>query len=451
MILQEDFYFRDYKPIHMSDKIRVFWFRRDMRLEDNAGLYEALSGEYPVLPLFIFDKHILDELPKDDARVTFIHKELQKMRSHLQDHFGSSIATYHDTPEKVFKKLLEDYDIEAVYTNRDYEPYAQKRDAKINALLAENGVEFHDFKDQVIFEKTEVEKNDGGMYLVFTPYMKQWKKEFESVELKPFPSEDKLDNTFKNTRLPNLSLSDMGFETSSIKVSDYNLDKELLKNYEDTRNLPAIDGTSRLSPHLRFGTVGYRKVVEKSLSVDDEAFLNELIWREFYKAILYHYPETQDRAFKPKYDRIQWRNNEDEFEKWKKGETGYPIVDAGMRQLNKTGWMHNRLRMVVGSFLCKHLLIDWRWGEAYFAEKLLDYEMSSNVGGWQWVAGSGVDAAPYFRVFNPYSQTDRFDKEKKFIQKWVPEHDSNNYPEPMVEHKVARERCLKTYKEAVQS
>ena len=435
----------------MSDKLRVFWFRRDMRLEDNIGLYKALSGDYPVLPLFIFDRHILDELPKDDARVTFIHENLQAMRSQLQDQYGSSIATFYDTPEKVFKQLMQNYNIEAVYTNRDYEPYAQKRDAKINALLAENGVEFHDFKDQVIFEKTEVEKNDGGMYLVFTPYMKQWKKEFESVNLKSYPSEDNLDNTYKNSRLPNLSLSDMGFEASSIKAPDYNLDKDLLNNYEDTRNIPSIEGTSRLSPHLRFGTVGYRKVVEKALNAENEAFLNELIWREFYKAILYHYPETQDRAFKPKYDRIQWRNDEEEFEKWKKGETGYPIVDAGMRQLNTTGWIHNRLRMVVGSFLCKHLLIDWRWGEAYFAEKLLDYEMSSNVGGWQWVAGSGVDAAPYFRVFNPYSQTERFDKDKKFIKEWIPELNSDKYPEPMVEHKMARERCLETYKEAVKS
>ncbi len=433
----------------MSDKVRVFWFRRDMRLEDNVGLYHALSGDYPVLPLFIFDKNILDELPKDDARVTFIHKELQKMRSYLQDNFGSSIATYHDTPENAIQQVIQDYDVEAVYTNRDYEPYAYKRDAKINALLAENGIEFHDFKDQVIFEKNEVEKNDGGMYLVFTPYMKQWKKEFKKIDFKTYSSEDLLDNTYKNSRLPNLSLADMNFETSSIKVPDYNLEEELLTNYEDTRNIPSVEGTSRLSPYLRFGTIGYRKVVEKALTVENETYLDELIWREFYKAILHHYPETQERAFKPKYDRIQWRNNEEEFEKWKKGQTGYPIVDAGMRQLNQTGWMHNRLRMVVGSFLCKHLLIDWRWGEAYFAEKLLDYEMSSNVGGWQWVAGSGVDAAPYFRVFNPYSQTDRFDKDKKYIKKWIPELDTKDYPEPMVEHKVARERCLETYKEAV--
>jgi deoxyribodipyrimidine photo-lyase len=435
----------------MSDKVRVFWFRRDMRFEDNVGLYHALSGEFQVLPLFIFDKHILDELPKDDARITFIHDELQKMRSYLQEHHDSSIATYHDTPENAIKQLIEDFEVEAIYTNRDYEPYAQKRDAKIDALLAENGIEFHNFKDQVIFEKTEVEKNDGGMYLVFTPYMKQWKKEFKNIDFKTYPSEDFLDKTYKNTRLPNVSLSDIGFERSSIKVPKHNLDKTLLKDYEETRNIPSIEGTSRLSPYLRFGTIGYRKVIEKALSVKNETFLDELIWREFYKAILYHYPETQDRAFKPKYDRIEWRNNEEDFEKWKSGQTGYPIVDAGMRQLNETGWMHNRLRMVVGSFLCKHLLIDWRWGEAYFAKRLLDYEMSSNVGGWQWVAGSGVDAAPYFRVFNPYSQTDRFDKDKKFIKKWVPEFESDKYPEPMVEHKMARERCLETYKDAVKN
>jgi len=321
----------------MSDKVRVFWFRRDMRFEDNVGLYHALSGDFPVLPLFIFDKHILDELPKDDARITFIHDELQKMRSYLQEHHDSSIATYHDTPENAIKQLIKDFEVEAIYTNRDYEPYAQKRDAKINALLAKNGIEFHDFKDQVIFEKTEVEKNDGGMYLVFTPYMKQWKKEFEDIDFKTYPSKDLLDKTYKNTRLPNVSLSDMGFERSSIKVPEHNLDKALLKDFEETRNIPSIEGTSRLSPYLRFGTIGYRKIIEKALSVKNETFLDELIWREFYKAILYHYPETQDRAFKPKYDRIEWRNNEEEFEKWKSGQTGYPIVDAGMRQLNETG------------------------------------------------------------------------------------------------------------------
>lgn len=433
----------------MEKQVNVFWHRRDLRLHDNVGLFHALKQDEPTLVVFIFDKHILDELPKDDARVSFIFEEIQKMRNELQEKYGSSIATYHGYPENVFAEIIRDYNVKGVYTNRDYEPYAFKRDAEIKSLLSKNGVEFHDFKDQVIFEKSEVVKNDGGMYLVYTPYMKQWKKEFEDISLSDFPSEKYLQNTYENSRLPNLSLSDMGFEKSNIEVPDYHLEKDFLENYEDTRNIPSVNGTSRLSPHLRFGTVGYRKIVQKALSAENETFLNELIWREFYKAILYHYPETQSRSFKPKYDEIKWRNDEAEFEKWKTGTTGYPIVDAGMRQLNESGWMHNRIRMVVGSFLCKHLLIDWRWGEAYFAEKLLDYEMSSNIGGWQWVAGTGVDAAPYFRIFNPYSQTDKFDKNKKYIKKWVPEYETEAYPEPMVEHKMARERCLNTYKTAV--
>jgi deoxyribodipyrimidine photo-lyase len=279
--------------------------------------------------------------------------------------------------------------------------------------------------------------------------MKKWKEEFKKIDFKTFESENHLKHIVKNKMLPNIHLDDMGFEKSSIKVPDYHLEKEFLQNYGDTRDKPSINGTSRLSPYLRFGLVGYRKLVEKAMSVKDETFFNELIWREFYKMILYHYPNSVNEAFKKKYDRIEWRNNEEEFEKWKNGKTGYPIVDAGMRQLNETGWMHNRVRMIVGSFLCKHLLIDWRWGESYFAEKLLDFEQSSNVGGWQWVAGSGVDAAPYFRIFNPYSQTDKYDKDKKYIKKWVPEYGTDDYVEPMVEHKPARERCLETYKSAL--
>ncbi|WP_188406261.1 cryptochrome/photolyase family protein [Psychroflexus salis] len=433
----------------MQEKVNVFWYRRDLRLHDNVGLFHALQEDEATLPVFIFDKYILDELPEDDARVSFIFSEIQKMRNELQEKYGSSIATYYGYPEEVFKEITQDFDVKAVFTNRDYEPYAYQRDANIKAYLAEKGIEFHDFKDQVIFEKNEVEKNEGGMYLVFTPYMKQWKKEFKKISADTFNSENRLHNTLQNSRLPNLSLGDMGFTKSSIEVPDYHLEDDFLENYEETRNIPSINGTSRLSTHLRFGTVGYREVVQKAASAKNETFLNELIWREFYKAILHHFPETQNRAFKPIYDDIKWRNDEAEFEKWKTGTTGYPIVDAGMRQLDKTGWMHNRIRMVVGSFLCKHLLIDWRWGEAYFAKKLLDYEMASNIGGWQWVAGTGVDAAPYFRVFNPYSQTDKFDKDKKYIKKWIPEYGTNTYQEPMVEHKMARERCLETYKAAV--
>ncbi|MGO3690047.1 MAG: cryptochrome/photolyase family protein [Psychroflexus halocasei] len=436
----------------MSKKeLSIFWFRRDLRFQDNVGLYHALNDEYPVLPIFIFDKNILDELPKDDARVTFIHETAQKLRSQLQEKHDSSLAMFHGTPEKVFDELCGQYNIKKVFTNRDYESYALKRDAKIKANLANLGIEFHDFKDQVIFEKDDVVKNDDSMYLVFTPYMKKWKKVFEDYSIQDYNSENYLDNCYKNQRLPNLSLSDINFEKSTIEVKDYQLDQDFIKNYNDTRDLPAIEGTSRLSPHLRFGTVGYRNIIKKALESSEETFLNELIWREFYKAILHHFPETETRAFKPKYDGIKWRNDKSEFEKWKKGETGYPIVDAGMRQLNETGWMHNRVRMIVGSFLCKHLLIDWRWGEAYFAEKLLDYEMSSNLGGWQWVAGCGVDAAPYFRIFNPESQTSKFDKDKKYIKKWVLEFDTNKYVEPIVNHKEARERCLETYKSAVKA
>ncbi len=435
----------------MDVPMNIFWFRRDLRLRDNVGLFEALTAEEPVLPLFIFDQNIIDELPEDDARVSFIYDEAQKIRQELQVKYGSSLAMFYGDPAEVFKQLLQDYNIKKVFTNRDYEPYAHKRDANIKAILSQSGIEFHDFKDQVIFEKNDVQKKDGGMYLVFTPYMKQWKKEFENVKLETAKSEDHLDQLYKNSRLPNLTLSDMGFKAATIKVEDYQLNKAFLEAYEDKRNIPSIHGTSKLSPHLRFGTVGYRSLIQTALTAKNQTFLNELIWREFYKAILHHFPETQNRAFKPVYDQIEWRNSKDDFERWKNGQTGYPIVDAGMRQLNETGWMHNRIRMVVGSFLCKHLLIDWRWGEAYFAEKLLDYEMSSNVGGWQWVAGSGVDAAPYFRVFNPYSQTERFDKDKVYIKKWVPEVNSSKYPEPMVEHKMARERCLNTYKSAVKS
>ena len=431
-------------------KVNVFWFRRDLRLDDNVGFLEALKGDHPVLPLFIFDKEILDKLPKDDARVTFIFETLQKMRDTLQDEHGSSLAMYYGKPNNIWKQILKDYDVNSVFTNRDYEPYAKERDESIEKLLKDHDIEFKTFKDQVIFEKDEVVKNDGDPYIVYTPYKNKWKENFDADEhLKIHYTSQHLDNLIENSRLPNLSLSDMGFKKSGLEVPDYDVTPTLIQNYEDTRNFPAQEGTSRLGPHLRFGTVSVRKMVKKAIAEKNEVFWSELIWREFFMQILYHYPETVDNAFYKKYDRIEWRNNEDEFEKWKKGETGFLLVDAGMRQLNKTGYMHNRVRMLVASFLCKHLLIDWRWGEAYFAEKLLDYEQSSNIGNWQWAAGSGVDAAPYFRIFNPMTQVDKFDKEKKYIKAFVPEYDTDDYPDKMVDHKEARERCLKTYKAAV--
>ncbi len=435
----------------MSKKISIFWFRRDLRLDDNIGFLEALKGDFPVLPLFIFDTEILDKLPKNDARVTFIYETLQEMQKELQDGHESSIALFYGKPEEVFKNLLKDYDVRKVYTNHDYEPYARERDKEIHKLLSEQEIEFVTFKDQVIFEKDEIVKGDGDPYVVYTPYKNKWKENFDADEhLKIHYTSQYLNNLIEHTRLPIVSLSEMGFETSSIKVTEYTVTPTLIQNYEDTRNYPAIEnGTSRLGPHLRFGTVSVRKMMKKAIAEKNEVFWSELIWREFFMQILWHYPHTATKSFKPKYDRIEWRNNEAEFEKWKNGKTGYALVDAGMRELNTTGYMHNRVRMLVASFLCKHLLIDWRWGEAYFAEKLLDYDMSANVGNWQWAAGSGVDAAPYFRIFNPMTQVEKFDKQKEYINTWVPELQELTYPEKMVDHKFARERCLKTYKEAV--
>ena len=435
----------------MSKKVTLFWFRRDLRLDDNVGFLQALKGDFPVLPIFIFDKEILDSLPKDDARVSFIYETLQKMRDELQEAHQSSLAIFHDKPASVFEQLCEEYDIQEVYTNRDYEPYAKKRDQIIEDLLGKKDIKFKTFKDQVIFEKDEVLKDEGDPYVVYTPYKNKWKELFNAEEhLHIHYTNSYMDNLIEHSRLPNLSLADMGFATSSLKVPDYTVSPAFIDNYEKTRNYPAKEhGTSRLGPHLRFGTVSVRKIMKKAVAEKNEVFWSELIWREFFMQILWHHPRTVNEAFRKKYDRVEWRNDEKEFEKWKKGQTGFKLVDAGIRQLNESGYMHNRVRMLVAGFLCKHLLIDWRWGEAYFAEKLLDYEMSSNVGNWQWAAGSGVDAAPYFRIFNPMTQVDKFDKEKKYIAQWVPEHDTDAYPDKMVDHKEARERCLKVYKEAV--
>jgi deoxyribodipyrimidine photo-lyase len=434
----------------MKQPVNIFWFRRDLRLVDNKGFYEALNGNLPVLPIFIFDKDILDKLPKDDARVTFIFRVIEKMDSKLQKEYSSGIAIYYEKPIEVFKGLLETYNVETVYTNHDYEPYANKRDSEIKEFLASKSIIFKTFKDQVIFEKDEIVKSNSEPYVVYTPYMKAWKAKFRAIRLQSFENKDLLNNLIKDKKFPNLSLTDIGFKPSIQQISDYNISPSLIQDYEANRNFPAKDATSRLGPHLRFGTVSIRKMVSKAISETNEIFLQELIWREFFMQILWHFPHTCGLSFKPKYNRMEWRNNEEEFKAWCEGKTGYPLVDAGMRQLNETGFMHNRVRMVVGSFLCKHLLIDWRWGEAYFAEKLHDYEMASNVGNWQWVAGCGVDAAPYFRIFNPTTQIEKFDKQHEYIKKWVPEYQEFTYPQPIVEHSFARERCLKVYKQALQ-
>ena len=435
----------------MKQPVTIFWFRRDLRLNDNVGLYEALRGDHTVLPIFIFDSDILEKLPEDDARVTFIHDTLQNIQSTLKEEHNSSIAMFHGKPIDIFKHLVDSYDIGAVYTNHDYEPYAKARDEKVASFLNENHIEFKTFKDQVVFEKNEIVKKDGNPYMVYTPYMKLWKSTFRILDFKDFPSEMILKNLIPTTNLPNLSLSDIGFIKSQQEIKPYLVTSSLIQNYEATRNFPSQDSTSKLGPHLRFGTVSIRKMVKKAIAEKNEIFWQELIWREFFTQILWHFPHTKNDSFKAKYDRIEWRNNETEFKAWCEGKTGYPLVDAGMRQLNETGFMHNRVRMLVGSFLCKHLLIDWRWGEAYFAEKLHDYDMASNVGNWQWVAGCGVDAAPYFRIFNPTTQIQKFDKDLNYIKQWVPDFQELTYPMPIVDHKFARERCLETYKTALNS
>ena len=435
----------------MKEPCCIFWFRRDLRLDDNRGLWEALRSGHQVLPVFIFDTDILKELPRNDARVAFLHDRIHGLRAALRDACGGSLAILEGTPKEAFARLLSEWDVRAVYTNHDYEPYARKRDAEIAALLHNADIPFHAFKDQVIFEKNEVAKEDGAPYVVYTPYMKKWKEEFHQAGALPkYDTRPYLAAVISEPVPDGPGLSDLGFTRPDVVVPDPDLSPALIQNYGAARDYPGKDATSHLGPHLRFGTVSVRKAVRQALKSGNETFWNELIWREFFMQILWHYPNTVHEAFKKPYDRIRWRNREEEFEKWKAGQTGYALVDAGMRQLNQTGYMHNRVRMLVASFLCKHLLIDWRWGEAYFAEKLLDYELASNVGNWQWAAGSGVDAAPYFRIFNPMTQVDKFDKDLSYIKKWVPEYGTDRYPAPMVDHKLARERCLDAYRSALE-
>ncbi|GFD81437.1 deoxyribodipyrimidine photo-lyase [Tenacibaculum sp. KUL118] len=428
----------------MEDKVSIFWFRRDLRLEDNKGLYEALQSGNKVVPLFIFDEDILESLPKNDARVTFIYETLQNLDEELKKH-QSSLVVKKGKPLAIWKKLTEEFIIEAVYTNKDYEPYATKRDKEVEDFLVSKGIIFNAFKDQVIFEENEVLKNDGTPYTVFTPYKNKWLQNFsEKKDTQDFTID------FANfyqflSEFPSLAF--IGFEESTIKVKPYNLSS--LDSYDEVRDFPSKDKTSYLSPYLRFGLVSTRKMIRFALKTN-QTFLSELIWREFFMQILYHFPKVVTQNFKQKYDAVPWRNNEEEFKKWCEGKTGYPMVDAGMRELNETGYMHNRVRMITAGFLCKHLLIDWRWGEAYFAEKLLDYDLSANNGNWQWAAGTGCDAAPYFRVFNPESQLKKFDKDLQYIRKWVKDFDELTYPQPMVEHKFARERAINTYKKALQ-
>ncbi|MBL3657459.1 cryptochrome/photolyase family protein [Fulvivirga sediminis] len=429
-------------------KINIFWFRRDLRVDDNIGLYHAMEQDLPVLLLFIFDKNILNELPKNDARVTFIHRQLQALNEDLKSK-GSSILTLYDSPENAWESLIKDHNIHSVYTNHDYEPYAKDRDTGIEKLLSDNDILFKTYKDQVILEKAEVVKDDGEPYVVFTPYSKKWKQKASKKHFESVPSALYFSNFFThNSKL--IPLNEMGFEESDLAIPSDQVSESILNNYEERRDYPGVNGTSRLGVHLRFGTISIRKVATKAKQ-HSETFLNELIWREFYQMILWHFPRVVEENFKTKYNAVKWSKSEENFKKWCEGKTGYPMVDAGMRELNATGYMHNRVRMVTASFLTKHLLIDWRWGEAYFAEKLLDYELASNNGGWQWAAGTGTDAQPYFRIFNPESQLKKFDPDLKYVKKWVPEYGTDKYPDPIVDHKEARERTLNEYKTALDS
>lgn len=431
-----------------KQEVSIFWFRRDLRLTDNAGLYHALKNNKKVLPIFIFDTDILSKLEnKEDRRVEFILLALKNIQSELT-RLGSSMLVIHDNPLQAFEKLAKQFSIKNVYTNHDYEPYALRRDAAIQQFLKNNNTDFNTFKDQVIFEKKEITKDDGLPYTVFTPYMRKWKSKLKHFYFKSYPNENYFSNFIKANPAPLPTLESIGFKTTKMQFKTPALDEKLIQEYEHQRNFPAVNGTSHLGIHLRFGTVSIRYLV-KNAQLLNEQWLNELIWREFFMSILFHFPHVVQGPFKKQYAAINWRNNEQEFKAWCKGQTGYPIVDAGMRELNETGFMHNRVRMIVASFLVKHLLIDWSWGEAYFAEKLLDFDLAANNGNWQWAAGCGCDAAPYFRIFNPYEQTKKFDPQQAYIRKWVPELESIEYPGPIVDHKFARDRVLTTYKKAL--
>jgi deoxyribodipyrimidine photo-lyase len=427
-----------------KQEVTFFWFRRDLRLDDSVGLFQALQSKYPVIPIFVFDDLILHSLPKNDPRVGFIYDSLSTINNKLKE-TGSALLVKKGKTIDVWNALIQEYDVKEVYFNRDYEPYAINRDKAICELLETNNIGCYSFKDQVIFEEMEITKADGLPYTIYTPYKNKWLAKYkEMAPVEEFDTKATLSNFFKSDfDFPTLEQID--FEESAIKVKPHNL--TFIANYQDVRDYPALDQTSYLSPYLRFGIVSIRKLVNWAFHKND-VFLSELIWKEFFMQILFSFPKVVTNNFKSAYDGIQWRNDEEDFQRWCSGTTGYPMVDAGMRQLNETGYMHNRVRMVVASFLCKHLLIQWQWGEAYFAEKLLDYDLSANVGNWQWAAGTGCDAAPYFRVFNPEIQQKKFDKDGVYIKQWIKEFELG-YGKPMVEHAMARERAIATYKAGI--
>jgi deoxyribodipyrimidine photo-lyase len=431
------------------EKVNIFWFRRDLRLDDNIGLFKCAQSEIPFLPVFIFDKSILNKVKdKNDARVQFIHSNLLKIKESLQTH-GSDLKIYYDTPKDAWEKIINDYNVQGVYFNEDYEPSAIKRDETISKLLKKNNVNSYQYKDQVVFAKNEVLKKDGKPYTVFTPYKNTWLSTLNPKDIASVKISNLKKSTFQIKPDRMLALEDIGFNQINVLNNIKSIRRKIITEYKEKRDFPGLDATSRLGLHLRFGTVSIRKCVQAAYHANEQTWLSELIWREFFMQILFHFPYVENAPFKAKYEKINWRNNKTEFKKWCEGKTGYPLVDAGMRELNKTGFMHNRVRMVCASFLVKHLLIDWRWGEKYFAEKLLDYELSANNGNWQWVAGTGCDSAPYFRIFNPETQLKKFDSELIYTEKWIDDYGTKSYPKPIVDHKEAYNRALFTYKLAL--
>jgi len=427
-------------------KITIFWHRRDLRFADNAGLAAALQSGHPVLPLFIYDQTILEKLPPDDARLTFIFDQVERLAHEAREAGGGFLARYGKT-EAVFEALLKAYDVAAVYTNEDYEPYATERDAVIAKLVEKHGAEFKAFKDQVIFAKDEVLTKNGKPSKVFGAYSKAWQAKVTPDDFKPHPSA----RLFKKENLASPqkgdasrpTLKEMGFERHEQWTPPAHLPPaKVVENYDQVRDLPAEKrGTTRLSVHLRFGTVSIRQLMQQAQELNNK-LLNELIWRDFFMMLLWHFPNTATEAYDPKMRHLPYRDDEAQYRAWCEGRTGYPLVDAGMRQLNATGYLHNRARIATAGFLVKQLFIDWKLGEHYFSEKLLDYDMSNNVGNWQWMAGTGAVAAPWFRVYSPDSQQQQYDPDYEYVKQWVPEFGTDKYPAPIVDHKFGRERAL---------
>ncbi len=468
----------------------LFWFRRDLRVTDNAGLYRALKAARRVFCVFVFDREILDALPsRRDRRVEFIHQSIAELKDSLRK-LGGDLIVHHARADEAIPLLARELKVDAVFTNEDYEPMAIARDARVRESLREHDTGFHTFKDTVIFEKDEILTQAGGTYSVFTPYKNAWLKNLDDYQLKPYP----VATYAKHLAAPKMklempSLAQLGFETTNLnslgiaggEAAAATLRDDFvgrIDDYREARDFPAVRGVSYLSVHNRFGTISIRELAAiahaetlRKKNAGAETWLSELIWRDFYFQIIYHHPHAARSAFRPEYDAIRWPNDAALFAAWREARTGYPIIDAAMRQINESGYMHNRLRMIVASFLTKDLLIDWRYGEKYFADHLNDFDLSANNGGWQWAASTGCDAQPYFRIFNPVTQSERFDPKGKFIRRYLPELKDvpdkfihapwtlppleqqarglligRDYPAPVVDHALQRDKALTLYK-----